>query len=838
MWQDLRPPNPLYRRAWFLSALFLSAGAILAASVWMLVEKGRWEAKAREFDYKKLEEMESASVIYDRVGGILGRIFIQNREQVSLADLSPALLTAVVAAEDARFYQHHGVDYQGIARAVVRNWQKRRAAQGASTITQQLARNTFAKQLPAADKTFSRKLLEMFVAQEIERRCDKRTILELYLNRVFFGSGFYGAESASRGYFGKPAKDLNLSEAATLAGLLKSPSNLSPWRNRQACVEQRNYVLQRAFELKLISSEEYQETLAQDLYVKNRRPTHQESYPADMVAQQMERLVGRDSAMSDGYRIYTTIDPALQKKTEQALRDRLSEVEKHEGYQHPTFASYDALYRVHTKGPEGELPNLAAPEYLQGAVVVLDNKTGAILSLMGGRDCQHSEFNRSTAPVPAGTVFTPFVYAAGFENGLFPGTIVQDTQMDNRQVMIGGTTGLVPEWGVERADNRYEGPMSAREALVKSKNAATVRFGNQVKLDQVLGLAKEAGFERPLRRYPSTFLGSSEVTLMDMTLATTLFPNGGVRPLKTFLISRVEDQEGRVVFESRPGTKRVLKPTTAYQLHSCLADILERGPADKTFTELGLKRAPLGGKSGTAYNFTDAWFVGYSSEVTCGVWVGFDKNHTSIYRGAFGSEVALPVWTDVMGATFAGYKPGEFSRPPGLSACEVCSASGLLATEKCFETAENKSTGEKIRRRTAFTELATAEQAPKDLCDVHGGAPRALPKPSSAGKEWPRAAVAMDVSKRESVQMKAPSVVGAPDPFGTAQSGVPGGATRGGAEAGGEPGSTLGGAPRKATETALENQPEVRRAEPVRPVDAIQGQDSPVKLPPPPPIKF
>jgi membrane peptidoglycan carboxypeptidase len=822
MWQDLRPPKPFYLRTWFLGLFGVLGTLLIVGSGWLWLEKERWVAKARGFDYGKLTEMESASVIYDRDGGILGRIFVQNREQVPLSELSPVLLTAVVAAEDARFYQHHGVDYQGIVRAVVRNWQKRRAAQGASTITQQLARNTFPDQLPAADKTLGRKLLEIFVALEIERRCDKKTILELYLNRVFFGSGFYGVEAAAKGYFGKPARDLDLSEAATLAGLLKSPSNLSPWRNRQACLDQRNYVLMRALELKLISREEHDANLEKQLLVKNRRPTHQESYPADMVAQVLEKMVGRDSAMSDGYRIFTTIDPVLQKKAEQSLKDRLAQVEKREGYKHPTYSSYEALYKVHTRGPKGELPDLGPPEYLQGAAVVLDNKTGAILAMVGGRDCQHSEFNRIHSLVPAGTAFLPIVYAAGFESGLFPGTVVQDTQMDNRQVMIGGTTGLLPEWGVEQEDNRYEGPMTARDALVKSKNAATVRFGSQTKLERVLAFAKEAGFEHPLRPYPSTFLGSSEVSLMEMTLAHTLFPNGGVRPKQSHLISRVENQDGQLVFRSEPQVKRVLKPTTAYEVHSCLAEVLERGPAFKTFGELGLKRAPLGGKAGTAYNFTDAWFVGYSSEVTCGVWSGFDKNHPSIYFGAFGSEVALPIWVDIIGATYQRYPPKEIVKPEGLGTCEICSVSGLLPTDKCFETVENRETGEKVRRRTVITEMSAQGQVPTEPCDVHSGIPRARPV-SGSGKDGAKAvsAVSVEAEARTSVVMKGPAVIGARDPFGAGRV------------------AAVTPPPEPVEEKPAEPASEVRRATPVKPADLIENQDpAGLKLPPPAPIRF
>ncbi len=839
MWDYARHRKPFYRRAWFWAPLCTLFVLAVLALIFGLVEKAKWEAKARDFDYKKLAEMESASVIYDRSGTVLGRIFTQNRDQVSFGDLSPALLTAVVAAEDARYYQHHGVDYPGIARAVVKNFQRKRAAQGASTITQQLARNTFPEQLPPGDKTYQRKLLEMAVALEIEKRYDKKTILELYLNRVFFGSGFYGAESAARGYFGKRARDLNLSEAATLAGLLKSPSNLSPWRNRQACIEQRNYVLQRALDLKLIAKEEFDRTVKADLVVKNRKPIHQESYAADLVAQQVEKLVGHDSAVADGYRIYTTIDVALQKKAEQSLREQLATAERHEGFEHQTYAQYDALFRAHAKaplGPDGEPAPLAPPDYLQGAAVVLDNADGGILALVGGRDFAHSEYDRAiTAHVPAGTAFKPLVYAAAFEGGLFPGTMVQDAVIDNRQVMIGGTTGILGEWGPERVDNRYEGPITAREALVKSKNAATVRLGNMAKLERVISLAKNAGIDSPLRPFPATFLGSSEVTLMEMTLANTIFPNGGWRPVKPFIIERIEEKDGHVLYEMKTDTKRVIKPTTAFEIHSCLAEVLERGTADKTFTDLGVKKFALGGKTGTAYNFTDVSFVGYSSAVTCGVWAGFDKPRTTIYRGAFGSDIALPVWANVMKATFSAYRPKEIPQPKGLIRCEICAASGLLATDKCFEIVENKETGEKIQRRTTFFEIATDEQAPKQPCDVHGGGQKSFVK-VIPGEEWPRAALAVDVTAHKPVPMKAQTVIGDVDPYNSVQ------AVNNLVNAQkltGQVAPMSSSAQIAAPDPNAPKEQEVRRAERIGSSDQMSPEPtSAIKLDPPEPIKF
>ncbi len=838
MWDITPPRKRFYRRPWFLVPLGLGLAVAVVGAIFFLIEKAKLEAKAKTFDYARLEDMESASVIFDRNGAVMGRMFTQNRDQVSVDNLAPALLTAVVAAEDARFYQHHGVDYKGITRAMVKNWRAGRTVQGASTLAQQLARNTFPDLLPPSDRSYQRKLLELAVAREIENRCPKRKILELYLNRVFFGSGFYGAEAAARGYFGKNAKDLTLSESAMLCGLLKSPSNLSPWRDRKACITSRDYVIQRAMEIGLITPAEREATLKEDIVVKNRKPTHQESYAADMVAQQVAQKVGRDSAVSDGYRIYTTIDPDLQKAAELALREQLETIERHEGFEGQTALKYDTEFKAHQRAAataEGEIGGVGMPDYLQGGVVVLDNSNGGILALVGGRDFAHSPYNRATsARRPPGTAFKPLVYAAAFEKGFNPGTLLQDAVMDNRQVMIGGQTGILGEWGPERVDNKYEGGISARSALVKSKNAATVRLGQMTGLDRVLPLAKLAGIESPLRPFPATYLGSSEVTLLEMTLANTIFPNGGWRPDKPFIIAKIVDKAGKVVYQAERKKVNVIKPTTAYEINSCLSEVLERGTADRAFTELGLKKFPLGGKTGTAYNFTDAWFVGYSSAVTCGVWAGFDKPRP-IYRGAFSNEVALPIWTGVMKATFANYKPKDFPPPKGLIKVELCTASGQLATDKCVETYENKETGERVQRRTTYFETCTEEQAPQTGCAVHSGvSPGSFVKAVIPG-EIPRATLAVDVSAVQPVVMRAPTVLGN-DPYNSMQSIQNAIAMKalGGTVAPVDSSVKIPVAP-----APVEAEPEVRRAVPVlrvAPQETIL--DATIKLDPPPPIEF
>jgi penicillin-binding protein 1A len=859
MWDPCASPKPpFYRRVWFLAPLILIVLAAVGAGVFWLKLKQEYEVKAAAFDMAKLEDMDSASTIYDRNNNVMGRIFMENRDTVALKDFPDVLVQAVIAAEDNRFYQHSGVDYHGMLRAAIKNWRSHDIKQGASTLTQQLARNTFPAQLPARDRTYKRKILEIFVARRIEQfygENAKSKVLELYLNRVYFGAGFYGAEAAALGYFGKHARDLNLSESATLAGLLKNPNGLSPWSNRQACIDSRNVVLGRMLDLKMLKKEDYDRIVAENLLVKNRRAFHAESYSNDLIRQQVIALVGLDSAVSDGYRIYTTIDVELQRKAEESLRRQLREIEGRSDFQHQTYSQYDALLKQRKKNADADPDNAATappmPDYLQGAFVALDNATGGILALIGGRDFNHSQYNRViSAARPAGTAFIPLVYTAAFEKGYFPGTLLQDATIDNRQVMIGGFTGILGEWGPERADNKYEGTIPAREALVKSKNAATVRLGMQTGIDNVLAVAKKAGINNELRRFPATYLGSSEVTLMDLTLAYTLFPNGGVRPSKPFIISRIVDKAGEVIFEAKPDTVRAIKETTAYEIHTCLEEVLGRGTGDKSFAQYGLKKFPLGGKTGTAYNFTDTWFIGYSNAITCGVWAGFDKPQP-IYRGAFSNEVVLPVWVDVMNASFARFKPKEIQPPRGLKKYEICLSSGQLSTDACFETSDDKSGNGTFQRRTTYFEIASEDQAPRLSCSVHGGTsplatgpaagnqPQANPSPQG---QWPRAQLAVDIKTVQPVWVRGATVAGEDDPYNSVKPTAvraaiavetpPAAATGTNAQAP-EPGTSP--APDAAQKQPGET--EVRRAEAARPFDQ-PAVDSPIKLDPPPPMDF
>jgi len=717
------------------------------------------QAQAKSFDLTKLDQMESASVILDRNGKIFGQIYVENRETVPYEKLAPDLINAVIAVEDAKFYEHHGYDLFGIIRAALKNLMAGHVRQGASTITQQLARNSFSLK----ERTYRRKLLEIFLAKRIEENFSKQKILELYLNRIYFGGGMYGAEAAARGYFGKSARDMTLAECATLAGLIKSPNRLSPWSDRTSSRETRDFALDRMRDNGFITHEQCVAARAEKIAVGSRQNAQGQTYAVDYIRQQVIAAVGWDRAINEGYRIHTTIDVDLQRVAEDSLKAHLEQVEKHPDYNHQTYADYAASFRkAKSSGKMAEQP---APEYLQGAVIGLDNASGDILVLVGGRDFEHNQFNRALqARRPAGTAMLPFVYASAFERGMYPGSVVEDSPLDNRAVMIGGTTGILGEWGPENADNQYEGRMTARQALVKSKNGATVRIGMDAGIDAVLQLCSSAGIRSQLRPYPATFLGSSEVTLAELAMGYTIFPNGGWRPSTPHILERIEEKDGTVVWNGKQQSIRkiVTKPETAYEVHSCLADALQSGTGKAAYTQFGLKKFPAAGKTGTAYDFTDALFAGYDSSFTCAVWAGFDKPQ-KIYRGAFGRELALPIWVDIMNAAAQSYPPREIKQPSSLKQIEICSRSGLLATDKCYDAVKSD-TGDTVQRRSTYMEIATQAQAPTEVCNIHGE-PRARLAREFGSSDLPRAELAVNVREVMPVAIKSPTLIADHDPY-------------------------------------------------------------------------
>jgi membrane carboxypeptidase/penicillin-binding protein len=829
-WEDDGSPR---RRSWWrwlwLLPLLLALTVAIAGGALFMVMRAEFTELARQFDLERLERMESASLVYDRRGELMGKFFIQNRDPVDYDKLPRTLVEAVVAAEDQRFWRHDGVDYLGIARAALANWSAGRIRQGASTVTQQLARNSF----DLKERTYRRKLLEITLAHRIEQNFPKQKIMELYLNRVYFGGGLYGAEAAARGYFGVPASELTAAQAAVLAGLLKSPNALSPWTNPEASRANRDYVLRQMRDLGFLTSEQFHQALAEPLEVRRRPDPVKQSYAIDYVRQQAIASLGFDRAMNGGFRIHTTLDMPMQKASEDALRRRLDEVENRRGYSNQTYADFTAKFEAAPPRP-GE-SNTRPPDYLQGAVLALDNATGGILVMVGGRDFRHSEYNRSVqGRRPVGTAFVPLVFAAAFEKGVFPGDVVQDWALDNRLVGIGGGAGILGEWGVERSDNEYEGEITVREALVRGKNAAAVRVGFRTGLDALGELTGKAGIGSALRPYANSYLGTSEMTLEEITLAYTMFPGGGEQPGRTHIIDRIEDADGEIIYRRENPRGRTVEDSTAWQVHSLLTDSLVRGTGSRAMSDFGLAAVGAAGKTGTAYNFTDVWFIGYNEAVTCGVWMGFDRPR-QIFRGAFGKDLALPVWVDVMNSSREDFPASPLKAPVTVEQVEICRLSGELATDKCVERHRSPDGPETVEP-TVYTEYARLGRAPTVTCSVHAGGIRSYVKEYEE-EEWPRAAPTVDLSKVRPIDVSTAAVVGAADPYNAVS---PASLDVFGADVPVAEAVAVAVLPEAVAAAAggAAVPAEVRRAEPAGVGDAVAQDRPPMNLPPPPPIRF
>src|SRR2546421_4060663 len=423
----------LFRYGWKVTLLILLAGAGFAIFLFY----GTW---AQTFDMKNVGEMPERNTVYDVDGKIYSRLAGANRLKVSLSEVSPFFIAAVLAREDSRFYEHKGIDWRGILRALVRDVMSGSPKEGASSITQQLARNS----LPLGGRTLSRKLLEAMVALRIERQFTKQQILELYVNRIYFGNGCYGVETASQAYFGKSASKLNLPEAALLAGLIRSPNRFSPLKNPEGSRIQRNAVLDRMVALKKLSSADAEAAKRAKIAPRPRRmPFVQENYAMDAVQRDLNLILTQDQIDNGGLFIYTTLDPNVQSTAQQALETQLTKVEHQGNFNHPLKANYHPP----ENGEDSSMP------YLEGAVVAIDNNSGGIRALVGGRDYSQSKFNRALPPAnrQVGSAFKPFVYTVAFSEGLLPGASVSDSQIQPGEIDGAGN------WSPANSDGTYGG---------------------------------------------------------------------------------------------------------------------------------------------------------------------------------------------------------------------------------------------------------------------------------------------------------------------------------------------------------------------------------------------
>lgn len=610
---------------------------------------------------------EDAPALLDRHGVVFARLHPRRVQALPLDSLPPSLPEAFLAVEDRRFYSHRGIDWFRVVGAALRNLDGDRRAQGASTLTMQLARSVFPDEISRTDRTLRRKLVEARVARSIETRFPKERILELYLNHVFLGLNSPGVGAAARHWFGREASELTLPQAALLAGLARAPAHYDPRRNPERARARRDLVLSLMEAQGRITAEEAEAARAAPLGVPTSPPPLPPSTPApwfvDVVRSEVERALG-SRAHLPRLRIHTTLDPAVQAAAEGALAARLAAVERGD------FGTYRgaAFDPRAPAGPDGT-------DYLQGAVVVLEPRSGEVLALVGGRDHTHSPFNRATAGRrQAGSAFKPFVYAAALESGFLPSQPLLDRPF--RLAARGAE-----DWEPRNHDGEFRGVVGMRESLVHSLNVPTARLGMAVGIPRVARTARAMGIESPIPEAPSTSLGTAAVSPLEMAVAYATLAAGGARPVPRFVL-RVETESGDVLFRSEASSTAALDPRVAWMITSMLEDAVDRGTGQGA--RAGGVRGAAAGKTGTTQEATDAWFVGYTPEVAAAVWIGFDRPRT-ILRGASGGLLAAPVW----GRTVARFQsgravPSAWPMPEGVVEAAFEPATGLAPAWDCW----------------------------------------------------------------------------------------------------------------------------------------------------------
>jgi penicillin-binding protein 1A len=667
----------------------------------------------------RLEHYRPSSIteLYDDQGRTVGSFALQRRVVASYDDYPEVLRQALISIEDKDFDRHWGVNVWRIAGAAYRDIQSGGRVQGASTLTMQLARNLFL----SPDRSFHRKIQEALLAVQIERRFTKPQIFTLYANQIYLGHGVYGFEAASQFYFSKPAKRLTLDEAALLAGLPKSPSYYSPITHPDHALKRRNLVINSMLEDGNITAEQAEAARDQPIRLEVAHDSDSLApYFVEEIRRYLESKYGSDQVHEGGLKVYTSLDMDLQRAANRAVFDGLATYERRHGwrgrlqnvlsgevtlanYQHPdwdsepevngyvhalvvavtpasatirfgrysaTLASADASW-THRRLPDtlksGDIAyvkiislnsdgkarvSLEEDSGAQGALVAIDNATGEIKAMVGGRDFNLSKFNRATQALrQVGSSFKPYVYTAAIDRGATPDDTILDAPVSFP--MLSG-----PAYEPHNYDEKFEGTITLRRALAQSRNIPALKLADSIGIKTVIDYAHRFGITSNIPPYLPVALGAVEVTPMEQTSAYSVFPSDGVHITPRY-ITKVTDYEGRTLEENFPDVKDVVSARTARTMTAMLREVVLHGTAIAASS----MKYPLAGKTGTTNNFTDAWFVGFSPSVTCGVWIGYDEKK---FLGAkeTGSRAALPIWMEFMKVAVAGKEPGDFQPPP------------------------------------------------------------------------------------------------------------------------------------------------------------------------------
>ena len=697
-----------------LIGLMVVVSALVGASVGLLLV---YSTDLPQVDQLERYRPSSITELYDDQGRTIGSFALQRRVVAAYDDYPQILRQALISIEDKDFYRHWGINVWRIAGAAYRDMESGGKVQGASTLTMQLARNLFL----SPDRSFHRKVQEALLAVQIERHFTKPQIFTLYANQIYLGHGVYGFEAASQFYFSKPAKKLTLDEAALLTGLPKSPSYYSPITHPDRALKRRNLVINSMMEDGMITAHEAATARDQPIQLELAHdPDSLAPYFVEEIRRYLEAKYGSDQVHQGGLKVYTSLDMDLQRAANRALFDGLAAYERRHGwkghlenvlsadvtvanYQHPDwdsepevngyvhalvlevtpaaalvkFGRYsaaiipadaawtrrklqdilkrgDIVYvKVVSLSPDGKARiSLEEDSGAQGALVAIDNATGEIKAMVGGRDFNLSKFNRSTQALrQVGSSFKPYVYTAAIDRGASP----DDTILD-APVAFPSPSG--PPYEPHNYDDKFEGTITLRRALAQSRNIPALKLADSLGIRTVIDYAHRFGITSSIPPYLPVALGAVEITPIEQTSAFSVFPNDGVHVMPRY-ITKVTDYEGRTLEENFPDVKDVIGARTARIMTSMLREVVLHGTA---IAAAGLKY-PLAGKTGTTNNFTDAWFVGFSPSITCGVWLGYDEKK---FLGAkeTGARAALPIWMDFMKTALAGKDTGDFQPTP------------------------------------------------------------------------------------------------------------------------------------------------------------------------------
>ncbi len=653
-----KKPNRLEKRirlAIILAMTFITATMVFGMASYFYFSQGLPSVEAL-----KNYHFPTITKLFSEEGEPIGEFFMEKREVVSLERMPYHLIQAFVAGEDARFFQHKGLDYMAILRALYRNLFSGEIVQGGSTITQQVVKSL----LLSPEKKLIRKIREALLAYRIEKYLSKEEILYLYLNQIYLGHGAYGVGAAAEVYFGKPVEELNLSESSLLAGLPQAPSKNSPYQHPEHAKRRQTYVLNRMLEEGMISYGEYIKALKTPISLKSKQNPFLDKAPhfVEYVRKYIEEKYGKEALYKKGLLVYTTLDLNLQKAAQEAIESGLKEIERRQKF-----------------------PSLNNPTTPEGALVCFSLETGYLKAMVGGRDFKKSQFNRATqARRQTGSAFKPIVYASALDKGYTPISIVVDSP-------------IVFEWGNQKwkpknfEDNFY-GPTTLRNALAHSINIVTVKVAQDVGVDYIIEYAKKMGISSPLHHNLSMALGSSSLSLYELTKAYAVFANQG-RLFRPIFIKKILDRDGNLLEENLPlnypsesaNGEPVISPQTAYLMTSLLMGVVQHGTGWRAKT-LG---RPVAGKTGTTDQFMDAWFIGYTPEYITGVWTGFDEER-SLGENETGSRAASPIWVSFMSKALKDHPIKNFPIPEGIEFFKVNPGTGQIGLGKeafleCFK---------------------------------------------------------------------------------------------------------------------------------------------------------